>query len=430
MDQSSGHQNVTPEPQNPVFSPAELNLEPTSEPASSDPIESEVPVPPGTDFGWAITALIVRRDDVLTSWLETARAQPFHAAHPERTVSDDIPRLYDAVVEFLTFSTSGWRSPGSPIDHPSVLSAANSHARARAEQGLQPSDIVTEFRILRRAIWKGLRDQLGDLRPTGDVISAELLVNDAIDGAITVGLAALTSRIEEIREDFLVATIHDIRQPITTIKGLVQLSHRYLSRENPEILRARTALTDIATQVDQLNGTIDYLIDVSRAALGQLSLQLSPVDLSLLIPEIVRQSAVHHLREIRLSLPEEGLATGEWDAMRIRQVMANILSNALKYSPPGSPIDIEVRASTEFAEVLIRDYGMGLDATDLSKIFHRYYRTSSAIEGDLEGSGIGLYLCAQIIEAHRGKIWAESNGPGHGATVHFTLPRTAPEQTF
>jgi signal transduction histidine kinase len=432
MNQSSGSHNANPKSKTSDSAspePGEAADPDAQTPLfDGDPTETAMSIPPDSDFSWAITALDIGRDDILSSWLEVARTQPFHAIHPDRAVSDDIPLLYDAVVEFLTLSTNIGRNPGSPIDHPNVLSAANSHARTRAEQGLQPGDVVTEFRLLRRAIWKGLRDQLGDLQPTGDIISAELLVNDAIDGAITIGLAALTMRIEEIREDFLISTIHEIRQPITAIKGLTQLSHRYLSRQNPEIEHTRTALAGIATQVDQLNETINFLIDVSRAALGQLTLRTSFVDLARLVPEIVQQNGMQQLRELRLTLPEVGQAVGTWDAERIRQVITNLLSNAQKYSPVDSRIEIEIQALTDQVEVLVRDYGMGIEADELPEIFHRYYRTARALDSDAEGSGIGLYLCAQIINAHGGTIWAESAGPEQGTTVRFILPRGLREQ--
>jgi signal transduction histidine kinase len=142
------------------------------------------------------------------------------------------------------------------------------------------------------------------------------------------------------------------------------------------------------------------------------------------VPEIVQQNGVHRLRELRLALPNKGTATGYWDPDRLRQVIANLFSNALKYSPAGSPIDVEVRSAEETVDVLIRDYGMGLELEDFPKIFQRYYRTASAINSDTEGSGIGLYLCAQIIEAHGGRIWAESEGPELGTTVRFSLPRS------
>ena len=385
-------------------------------------------IPSDANFRWAIIALEEGRDEVLANWLQTAKEQPFHLARPERAVGDHIPRLYDTVVQYLKNTSRTWKQPGSPLNDPAILEAANAHANQRAGQGLSPSDIVTEFRLLRRAIWQGLRDHLVDVDSIENLVNAELLVNDAIDGAITVGLERLSARIETIREDFLVATVHDIRQPITTIKGLVQLSNRYLARSEPEIERTQLSLNGIETQVDQMNQTIDLLIEVSRAALGHLSLEYSLVDLAVLIPEVVEQNSMPQLREVRMVLPAIGTSAGYWDANRLRQVISNILSNAVKYSPSGDPIEIAVQATAELVNVSIRDFGMGLKTEELPKIFDRYYRTMGAMDGDMEGSGIGLYLCARIIEGHGGTIWAESDGPERGTTIRFNLPRRPPDQ--
>jgi signal transduction histidine kinase len=389
----------------------------------SNSVESGLAISADTDFRWAIAALVRGRDENLATWLNATRDQPFHSARPERAVSDDIPRLYDTIVEFLARTSRSWREPGSPMDDEAILSAANAHASVRAEQGLQPSEIVTEFRLLRRAIWKGLREHLIDLDSIENLVNAELLVNDAIDGAITVGLNHLSARVENIREDFLVTTVHDIRQPITAIRGFVQLSQRYLSRQPAEIERASTSLANIEPQIDLLNKTIDFLIDSSRAALGQLTLEPSFVDLARLIPEIVEQSGVRHLRDVRLTLPPEGEATGEWDAPRLQRVIENLLSNALKYSKSSDLVEIGAAATSAQAEVFVRDVGMGLEPEELPKIFGRYYRTTRATRSGLDGSGVGLYLCARIIEEHGGTIWAESDGPETGTTIRFTLPR-------
>lgn len=390
---------------------------------TADTLDSDLAISAESDFGRAIAALIRGRDENLANWLCAARDQPFHASHPERVVSDDIPRLYDAIVDFLGHASRSWREPGSPMDDDAILSAANAHANARAELGLQPSDVVTEFRLLRRAIWAGLREYLVDLDSIEDMVNAELLVNDAIDGAITVGLEKLSLRVETVREDFLVSTVHDIRQPITAIKGLVQLTQRYLRRDSPEIERALSSLVNIEPQIDQLNVTIDYLIDASRATLGQLALEPSFVDLALLISEIVDQSGIRHLRNVRLTIPDEGVATGNWDVTRIRRVFENLVSNAVKYSNPGDAVEIGVRANGERIEAFVRDAGMGLEAEELPKIFGRYYRTTRASRSAPDGSGVGLFLCARIIEEHGGVIWAESDGPGEGTTIRFTLPR-------
>jgi len=387
-------------------------------------VESDLAISADSDFGWAIAALVRGRDENLATWLNATRDQPFHATRPERAVSDDIPRLYDAIVAFLARTSRTWREPGSPMDDEAILSAANAHANVRAEQGLQPSDIVTEFRLLRRAIWKGLREHLIDLDSIENLVNAELLVNDAIDGAITVGLNKLSARVENIREDFLVTTVHDIRQPITAIRGFIQLSQRYLNRQPARVERALASLANVEPQIDQLNETIDFLIDASRAALGQLALELSFVDLAHLIPEVVEQSGAQHLRDVRLTMPADGEATGDWDATRLRRVIENLLSNALKYSKSSDLVEIGAKATSERVEVFVRDVGMGLEPEELPKIFSRYYRTPRATRSKLDGSGVGLYLCARIIEEHGGTIWAESDGPETGTTIRFTLPRS------
>src|SRR5205807_1166502 len=103
---------------------------------------------------------------------------------------------------------------------------AQDHARARFEQGLQPTDVVTEFRLLRQEIGHALWAHLRDTVPASDVVGTELLVHDALDGAITLALHALTAHIEEVREDFLATTIHDTLQPLATIKGFLQFIAR------------------------------------------------------------------------------------------------------------------------------------------------------------------------------------------------------------
>jgi signal transduction histidine kinase len=104
-------------------------------------------------------------------------------------------------------------------------------------------------------------------------------------------------------------------------------------------------------------------------------------------------------------------------------VIDNLLSNALKYSKSGDLVEIGASATAERVEVFVRDGGMGLEPEELPKIFSRYYRTPRATRSTLDGSGVGLYLCARIIEEHGGTIWAESDGPERGTTIRFTLPR-------
>lgn len=378
-----------------------------------------------TDLSWVTAALAEYRDKILARWLEVAADQPFHRERREGAVADHIPRLLDALIAFLRRDAPRWIDPGAPLDDPDVLAAAQAHALVRAEQGLEPTDVVVEFRLLRQEIWHALRRRLPDGVPTSDVVGAELLVNDALDGAITVGLAAITTQIESVREDFLATTVHEVRQPITIIKGAAQFAARLLAQPQPDVARAREELNRIEIGANRMATQLATLVDVSRVALGQLELRPVAVDLIELVRAAVSQLGPDAGR-ITLTQAPGGDAGGRWDPVRLDQVIVNLLSNAVKYSPPGSPIEVTVRGDHDTAQLSIRDNGFGIAADDLPRLFRRYNRTGGAVDRDIEGLGLGLYLCRGIIQAHGGRIWAESPGLGQGATMHVLLPRRGP----
>jgi signal transduction histidine kinase len=116
----------------------------------------------------------------------------------------------------------------------------------------------------------------------------------------------------------------------------------------------------------------------------------------------------------------------EGDAARLRQVLINLLSNAAKYAPPPTPIEVDLRSDDAEVHLSVRDEGIGIASDELPLLFQRYGRTPTAVEQGIEGLGLGLYLCRAIVERHGGRIWAESPGLGQGTTMHVTVPRRAP----
>jgi signal transduction histidine kinase len=118
---------------------------------------------------------------------------------------------------------------------------------------------------------------------------------------------------------------------------------------------------------------------------------------------------------------------GHWDQRRIEEVVQNLLNNAVKYSPVGGRIEVRLEADRTQATVTVRDSGIGLADEDAPHVFERFYRGQGMRR--LEGTGLGLYICHAIVTAHGGRIWAESNGPGHGSTFTFTLPLTPTRRT-
>ena len=378
----------------------------------------------GLDLHQVADALHAARNEILDRWLESTAEQPFHEGRRMGAVADHIPRLFDALVKVLERTETDSVHPASPLDDRDVLASAQAHARARFEQGLQPADVVTEFRLLRQEIGGALWRHLGDDTPTASVVGAELLVHDALDGAITLALHALTTHIEEVREDFLATTLHDTRQPLTSIKGFHQLVVRALDQPNIDRDRLRDHLRRASAEVDRMSTLLDMLTDVSRVALGRLTLRVVAVDMADLLRAAADRFPPELRERIRLDLSADG--RGEWDAAMLDRVVGNLLSNALKFSPETAPIEVVLTADREYVHVVVRDYGIGLEPQDLVQLFRRYGRGRGATQQGIEGLGLGLYLSYGIVEAHGGRLTAKSAGRGQGTTMHIDLPRSVP----
>lgn len=377
------------------------------------------------DFTWVVSALMAHRDEILERWLDAAAKQPFHFDRKESAVADHIPRLVDALIGLLRTTTPSWINSSSPLEDIAILSAALSHARERAEQGLKPADVVIEFRLLRQEIWRALREAIPDGAPTDGVVAAEMLINDALDGAISQGLAALTDHVEQVREEFLATTMHEVRQPLTVISGESQILIRTLGNNNPDLARLCTSAGRIKASTERMTSLLETLTDVSRMALGDLGLQKRSVRLEEVIQKALLNCPPDDKNRVVLEIDLDVDTTGEWDPTRLEQVVGNLVGNALKYSPSGTPVEIKVSANKQSVEFSVRDYGIGVPPEDIKRLFSRYTRAGNAIEQGIEGLGLGLYLCRGIVNAHGGRIFAQSGGSGQGTTVTVVLPRHA-----
>jgi signal transduction histidine kinase len=226
--------------------------------------------------------------------------------------------------------------------------------------------------------------------------------------------------LQGLREDIFGMAWHDMQKPIALIRGHAELLLRNLARgeREPAALEAEAKL--IVKHTDRLAELLTTLFDISCLESGLLHISRSQLDLASLVRELaesLRPVSRHFIKVVA-----ERSVTGNWDGGRLRQVLMNLLSNALKYSPEGSTVTVTVYVTGDerTAAVRVRDEGMGLDATELAHLFRRGYRAASA-QG-VAGEGLGLYFSNGIVGAHGGRMWAESGGPGKGATFCFTLP--------
>lgn len=380
-----------------------------------------------TNLAWTTSALLSQREEVLNRWLDMAAAQPFHHDRREHAIADHIPDLFDALIEFMQRSGPQSADPGAPLQDAGVHRAAQEHALVRADQGLQPVDVLVEFRLLRQEVGRALRVAVPDGAPTSDIVGAELLLNDALDGAAALALAALTTRLDQFREEFLATTIHEVGQPITRISGFTQLAERLLDAPTPDLPRIKATLHPIREATEEMGRLLTALMDVSRTALGSLVVHPENIDLLALIQKVLAQLEPHIASRVTVEMPGDTALDGRWDADRLAQVLRNLLSNAAKYSPPNTPITVAIQRAAETVLVSVRDEGMGIPPTDLPRLFGRYVRAHNA--QDTEGLGLGLYLCRGIVEAHGGHIWATSAGAEQGTTISFELPWKQREQS-
>jgi PAS domain S-box-containing protein len=234
----------------------------------------------------------------------------------------------------------------------------------------------------------------------------------AIQASIALDNAKLYEEINALnskKDEFIGFASHELKTPLTTISGYLQLA-----KEAP----LPTGFMDkIEKQVTRLQALIDDLLDISKIQAGKLDLNSQKTSLNAMISEILDTfEAADH--KIETELPAEDIMVTV-DIQKISQVIINILSNAVKYSQPGTPIYITVIRLGDQIKISIKDEGMGIPPQHLDKIFNQFYRIARS--SNTRGMGLGLYIAKEIIDAHVGKIWAESGG-GKGSVFYILLP--------
>lgn len=236
---------------------------------------------------------------------------------------------------------------------------------------------------------------------------------------ILIAIEDITEKREMDRrkDDFLSIASHELKTPLTTIKGLVQL----LQRMPPQGSSTKylSTLDKVGTYVDRLNNLITELLDTSKIQSGNIELHNEPFDVNKTIRDTVENLSLA-TPDYRISLHDETEVLILGDELQISQVINNLISNAIKYSPGSDKVDVYVNKVGNFVKVSVTDFGMGISAPDKVKIFERFFRARD-IQKKFPGLGIGLYISHEIIANHKGTLWVESE-IGKGSTFSFTLP--------
>jgi signal transduction histidine kinase len=254
-------------------------------------------------------------------------------------------------------------------------------------------------------------------------VAAPLPSDDGIVHEVVTGFQDVTAlrELADAKDRFLRIASHELRSPLTSLGATTSLLEIDPSAVT-DAARRQTLLERVRRQVDRLTRLVEQLLDSARLNAAEVPLMPSDVDLVALCEEAIDVAPVEPGGP-SVTLDAEGPVVGHWDPMRIEQVLTNLIGNAIRYSPPGSPaIIVRVRGRAEAGVVEESDHGMGIPVRELDRVFTPFFRGSNVPKGGRGGLGLGLHITSEIVRRHGGTIRVQSE-PGQGTTFTVELPR-------
>ena len=227
------------------------------------------------------------------------------------------------------------------------------------------------------------------------------------------------SEAERMRNALVATVSHELRSPLTAIAGYTDT----LLNSGPWDSDTEHQFLEIVAQsASKLAGLVDNLLDAAKVEAGVLRVEPEPIRLERIVEQVVaHRRALAPGHPLRVEI-EPDLPLANADPVRIEQVLANLVDNAIKYSPDGGLITVSGRRNGPDVVVSVTDRGVGLTAKQAERLFERFYRADGPLTRTTRGVGLGLFICRSLVEAHGGRIWVDSR-PGQGSTFSFTLPR-------
>ncbi|HEY8758109.1 MAG TPA: ATP-binding protein [Candidatus Limnocylindria bacterium] len=338
----------------------------------------------------------------------------------------------------------------------SLESAVTALREGAYDYMLKPAD-VEELRatvargIERRKLGEQLRARVADLEAANRTINE---LNEGLQDRVAHATAELQARVRDLDEartelqssyeklqeldklksQFLSIASHELKTPITAMSGFVQIAVRRIKRRlgagrpneadwKKEEETLLEQLEVVQRQTSKLARLVDELLDVSRIESGRLELRVSDVDLPELIAEVMRRHQLMATKhELLLNYDPEAKLSVRGDRDHLEQVLNNLIGNAMKYSPDGGAIEVNVKRGGEReVEFAVGDHGIGIRPAELERVFGLFYRSPDRLARDVGGMGLGLYITKEIVDRHNGRIWADSE-VGKGTSFHVALP--------
>jgi signal transduction histidine kinase/sensor domain CHASE-containing protein len=286
-------------------------------------------------------------------------------------------------------------------------------ARTAAERELQQAKDALEDRV---------RERTAEVVKAKEALESEVARRKRAQAELSEAHEGL-KKVDRMKTEFMSMMSHELRTPLAAIGGFVDLIDQEVF--GPVSKEQREGLERIRTQTEHLEGLIQSILDFSRIEFGQnLELQREPVSLARLIARTagsVGESFRKKEIDLRLNVPDD-LPAIVGDEAKLRRVLANLLDNALKFTPRGGSVAVDAAARDDEIVVSVTDTGIGIPTDLLEKVFEKFFQVDASATRQYGGIGMGLTIAREIAGAHGGRIWAESKGPGRGARVAFALP--------
>ena len=299
--------------------------------------------------------------------------------------------------------------------------AAEVHGADRAESGFTIGEMVSEYRALRASVIRLWTRSEGTL--TGDDLQDLMRFNEAIDQALAESVSRYSTDIDRSKEMFLAILGHDLRTPI----GAVITSSQFMLDTGELAEPHRSLTTRIVTSARRMNGMVGDLLDFTRSQLGAgVPIVRAPMDLGRQV-ELAVEEMTSAQYDCSIAVETEGDVTGNWDAGRLHQVVANLLGNAVHHGSAKTPITATVRGEGDEVTLRVHNRGPAIADADLEGLFSPFKRLKkgAAVGTATANLGLGLYIVQQIVIAHGGRVEVSSSD-GDGTAFTVRLPRTEP----
>ena len=362
------------------------------------------------------------KEDITDEWVEFAQENINCVSRLQlEEVRDHIKQMLERIVESMetseTEAQQEIKSKGNKQMSSGESKAANQHGEQRADKGFDAMELSSEFRALRASVLR-LWEANNKVKKQETDFEDMVRFNEAVDELWLISLERFQFKVDE-RKNWVMGIVgHDLRNPLAAISGvqsILKLSKNLSEKEKSLLGRA-------GSSVKRMTELIDNLLELTNLRLGSgMNINKAPVDLSKQSEKIVQEVELGY-PEAELILQSPGPVQGEWDVIRLDQLMTNLITNALRHGKPGGPVTINISAEGNEAFFQVHNEGPPVPEKIKDMISKGMITKTNEDHGKKESYGLGLYIVKQIVDGHKGQIELESNKES-GTTFRITLPR-------